>query len=479
MSTETQAATTRRVLVNVLTRWYVVALATLLGAAVAFAASALTSPVYHSSSTLFFALQSGNSGSDINQGSTYTQNQMLSFARLGLSSIVLGDVIDDLDLDMTEAELRHDIDITIPQNTVVLDVRVGSLDKEQAADIANGVAERLAVVVSEIAPTDALGKPTVVAEVIEPAAPAVFQTSPNKQRDTLVGGLAGALLSIVTIALVTVLDTRIRSEGTLATVTNRPLLGAISSYLSKGDTRPVSLRSPNSVQAEQFRRIRSSLRFASASHDFTCVAVTSSISGEGKSTVSTNLALTLAETGARVLLVDADLRRPTIATLLGLEPTVGLTTILVDKVAVDDVVHRWGRTSLDVLAAGEVPPNPAELLASTRMKDLLAALSEKYDFIIVDTAPVLSVADATVIAQQADATILVVDARSVRRAQVSQSIKSLELAGAYVSGVVLNRVPAPKHQDPYFTDDTQVPAEKTTRRDIAASSRRTRLSSRL
>ncbi|MET4637641.1 polysaccharide biosynthesis tyrosine autokinase [Mycetocola sp. 2940] len=477
MTAETQAATTRRVVVSVLKRWYIVALAGLLGAVLAFTASALTAPVYHSSSTLFFALQSGNSGSDINQGSTYTQNQMLSFARLGMSSIVLGDVIEQLNLDMSEAELRHSMDITIPQNTVVLDVRVGSTDKEQAADIANGVAQRLAIVVSEIAPADVQGNPTVVAEVIEPAAPAEFQTTPNKQRDTLVGALAGALLAILTIALVTVLDTRVRSETTLATVTNRPLLGAISTYVAKSDTRPISLRSPNSVQAEQFRRIRSSLRFASASHDFTCVAVTSSISGEGKSTVSTNLAVTLAETGARVLLIDADLRRPTIATLLGLEPTVGLTTILVDKVAAGDVVHRWGRTSLDVLAAGEVPPNPAELLASTRMKDLLATLSERYDFIIVDTAPVLSVADATVIAQQADATILVVDASAVRRAQVSQSINALELAGAYVSGVVLNRIPAPKHQDPYFTEDDEVPSPKTTRRDTPAS-RRTRLPTR-
>ncbi|MET0933762.1 MAG: polysaccharide biosynthesis tyrosine autokinase [Mycetocola sp.] len=470
MSTDTALASPRRIIAGLLRRWYVIVLAALVGAAAAFGAASLATPIYHSTSTLYFALRSGSTGSDINQGSTYTQNQMLSFARLGTSSIVLGQVIENLDLPMTEADLRRALVISIPQNTVVLDVRVGSSGKELSADIANAVAKRLATVVRDVAPIDAQGNRTVEAKVIEPAVPALFQTTPDKRRDTLVGGLAGALIAAIALALTTILDTRVRSESALGDVTDRPLLGTLSLFPTKGDKRPIVVRAPNSAQAEEFRRIRSSLRFASASHDIRSVAVTSSIPGEGKSTVSTNLALTLAETGARVVIVDADLRRPSVADVLSVEPYVGLTNVLVDKISVEEVVHQWGRTTLDVLAAGEVPPNPAELLASTRMKDLIASLSRLYDFVIVDTAPVLSVADATVIAQQVDATIMVVDSRSVRRAQLMQSVAALERAGAHVAGVVLNRVPATQRQDPYVQDHSEERGEPSNRRTVAEPS---------
>lgn len=459
VSTDTQATNARKIIAGLVKRWYIVALAAILGAGAAFSVASLTTPIYHSTSTLYFALQSGNSGSDINQGSTYTQNQMLSFARLGSSSIVLGQVIDDLDLTITEAELRRVLTITIPQNTVVLDVRVGSTSRELAADIANGVANQLAVAVSGVAPIDAQGTRTVEAKVIQPAVPALFQSSPDKRGDTVIGGIGGALLAVIALALYIVLDTRVRSESVLEDLTDRPLLGTLSMFPSKGDNRPIVVRAPNSAQAEEFRRIRSSLRFASASHEITSVAVTSSIPGEGKSTVSINLALTLAETGARVLIIDADLRRPTVAEVLAVEPHVGLTNVLVDRISVDEVAHRWGRNQLDVLPAGEVPPNPAELLASTRMKELIASLSKQYDHVIVDTAPVLSVADATVLAQQVDATIMVVDSRSLRRAQLAQSIAALDRAGARVAGIVLNRVPASQRRDPYVQDhrDSEVP----------------------
>jgi capsular exopolysaccharide synthesis family protein len=439
-----------KVLATLRRRWYVVVSAGILGAVVAFALSSATTPIYQSTSSLYFALRSGASGSDINQGSTYTQNQMLSFARLATSSTVLGVVIHDLNLDMSETELRQALVVTIPQNTVVLDVQAASPNSRRAADVANGVAEQLAVVVSEIAPTDTEGKPTVVARVIEPAVPAVFQSTPDKKLDTVLGGVLGALLAFLALTLATVFDTRIRSEGALKHVTDRPLLGALSNLQQKLDARPIIIRSPNSPEAEQYRKVRSGLRFAAASHDIKSIAVTSSIPGEGKSTISTNLALTVAETGVRVLLIDADLRRPRIAEYLGVDNAVGLTTVLVNGVTFDDAVHRWGHTSLDVLAAGEIPPNPAELLASAHMKEFIASVSLRYDLIIIDTAPVLSVADATVIAQQADAAVMVADARSVRRTQLSQSFTTLERAGVHIAGVVLNRVRAESRQDLYF-----------------------------
>lgn len=450
MNSTTSAENTARVIAALGRRWLVVVIVAVLGAAAAFAISSQATPIYQSSSSLYFALRTGTSGSDINQGSTYTQNQMLSFAQLAGSSLVLEKVIDDLELEASEMQLRRMLTITIPQNTVVLDVGVGSSDKLLAAQIANSVAESLIAVVSEISPADTEGAPTVIVKIIEPAIPAVFQSSPDKKKDTVLGGILGALLAALGVTGVTLLDNRVRSESAVANVTERPFLGAISSLPRSADSRPIMIRSPNGAEAEQYRKVRSSLRFASASHAITSLAVTSSIPGEGKSTIATNLALAIAETGAHVLLIDADLRRPRVAEYLQVENAVGLTSVLVDGVHLADAVHSLGTSRLDVLAAGEIPPNPAELLASVRMQELLTAASQYYDFIVIDTAPILSVADAAVLAQRVDSTLMVVDAKSVTRKQLAQSLDTLESAGTHIAGIVLNRGRTSKYVDPYF-----------------------------
>jgi capsular exopolysaccharide synthesis family protein len=170
------------------------------------------------------------------------------------------------------------------------------------------------------------------------------------------------------------------------------------------------------------------------------LAVTSSLPAEGKSTVSGNLAVALAETGARVLLVDADLRRPAIAELLGVEGGVGLTTVLAGAARVEDVVQDWGGKQLQVLASGPVPPNPAELLGSPAMRGLLEDLRGRYDHVVIDTAPLLPVADAAVLSRLVDGTLLVAQAGRVRRAELTRALGNLDQVSARVLGIVLNRV---------------------------------------
>jgi polysaccharide biosynthesis transport protein len=201
---------------------------------------------------------------------------------------------------------------------------------------------------------------------------------------------------------------------------------------------------PGSPQAEQFRQLRTNLEFLRVADEqagaASVVAVTSATAAEGKSTVASNLATALAETGARVLLVDADLRRPSVADVLGLEGGVGLTTVLAGQADVDDVVQEWGSAGLRVLPSGAVPPNPAELLGSPAMRRLIAELRARYDHVVVDTTPVLPVADASVLSRLVDGLVVVANARRVRRRQLIQGLGDLAQVSARVLGVVLNQV---------------------------------------
>ncbi len=454
MTGMTSQMTPARILGLIVARWWVLVLAALLGGGAAFAYSNLQPALYQSSASTYFSMRSASSGSDINQGSTYTQNQMLSFAQLSMSSLVLDRVREELDIDMSDAKIAQMTTVTIPQNTVILEVRAASTDRQFAADMANSVAKNLATTVVEVAPKDDAGKATIDARVIDPATAAQQQFSPNKQRDALLGAFGGGLLAALVIALWGLLDTRVRGESTIRRFTDLPVIGAIPQRKEKG-RRPVVVTHPNGPSAEAYRGVRSSLRFSAVGRQMTAIGVTSSIPGEGKTTTAVNIALTYAEAGMRVLLVDADFRRPMVAEALGLDNGVGLTTMLVEPVDFDSAKLSWGDSRLLVLPAGEVPPNPAELLASSRMAEVLTELREQVDVMIVDTAPLLSVADATVIAPLLDTMIVVADVSQVRSAQLDRALKALAGVRAQVSGIILSRVKHGRHDSYHYYGEVQ------------------------
>ncbi|RXZ71952.1 polysaccharide biosynthesis tyrosine autokinase [Agromyces albus] len=442
MSTTTNTMSIARAIAVIRKRWYLVLAAAILGGVGAFAVSNTVTPTYHSTASLYFSLRTGSSGSDINQGSAYTQAQMLSFARLATSSVVLDPVSEQFDGELTEPQLRRLMSVTIPQSTVILDVRVGSTDRRLAALVANRVADSLITAVDEVAPADADGNSTVSATVIEPAEPAIFQTFPNKQQDALLGAIAGFILACAALVFGSFLDTRVRSESALKSLTGVPILASIERFPKSSDPRPVALRQPDGRAAASVRRLRSALRFASASHETRSIVVTSSVHFEGKSSVAANLAVVVAETGARVLLIDANLRTPRVAEMFSRDGSVGLTTVLVDSVPFRSIVQPWAGSTLDILPSGEVPPNPVELLESARMSDLIREVVAEYDLVVIDTAPVLAGADALVMARQVDSTVVIVDYKRVRRAQLTTTLEALERSDAHISGLIPNGVKA-------------------------------------
>ena len=206
---------------------------------------------------------------------------------------------------------------------------------------------------------------------------------------------------------------------------------------------------PKAVGSEAFRTLRTNLRFISPDHQVKTILITSVGPGDGKSTISANLAVALAQSGQRVALVGCDLRKPVLHKIFGLSNTMGLTTLLTGNATLDEVVRPSKQVqNLDLILGGPVPPNPSELLQSRAMATIIGTLREEYDAVIFDGAPVIAVTDAAIIANQVDGTVLVIRSKQVPRDVALHAKDLLEQANARLLGVVLNGV-LPQEQKNY------------------------------
>ncbi|MGX7393436.1 CpsD/CapB family tyrosine-protein kinase [Carnobacterium mobile] len=203
----------------------------------------------------------------------------------------------------------------------------------------------------------------------------------------------------------------------------------------------ITLTRPSSVIAEQFRTIRTNIQFSMVDNDLQTMIVTSAGPGAGKSTISANLAVTFAMQGKRVLLVDADMRKPTVHKTFRLTNSDGLTTLLTERnISIGDIAHRTPTEGLFVITSGIIPPNPSELLASKRMDQLMKEFEELFDLIIFDMPPVIAVTDAQIMASKVDGTIFVINKGGADKEMVLKSKEFLEMVDANIIGAIFNRV---------------------------------------
>ena len=282
---------------------------------------------------------------------------------------------------------------------------------------------------------------TVVARVVDPA---IVNDIPIKPRKLLIVNLAfvlSLLLGIAIAFLMEYLDNSVRSAEDAERKLGLPLLAAVPMVeLANGISAGLLYRdAPKSLFAEAIKTIRTGIVLSGIDHPKKTLVVTSSVPGEGKSTVAINLALAHAQT-KRVLLIDADMRRPSIAKVLGLNNThPGLSMLVLGMEKLENCVYKIEGSTLDVLTAGSIPPNPLELLLSEKFKALLAELGEKYDTIIIDSPPVQLVSDAVVLASMATGVIFVLKADATPFQLARRAIFTLQRGGAVMFGVVLNK----------------------------------------
>ncbi|WP_432561946.1 tyrosine-protein kinase domain-containing protein [Kineococcus sp. SYSU DK003] len=420
--------------------WILVVLSVLLGVGGGVGAYAVTPPVYRADSLLFVSMYDTGNATALMQGSMFTQQRVQSYTGVLTSPKVLDPVIDELGLNTTARALAGHVNSSAPVGTVLIEVTVDESSPQLAADVANAIAKHFGRAVSELeqATPDTLSPVRI--SVLRPAVVRSEPIAPDLLRMLALGVLGGAVLGTGLAVLREVLDTTVK---TLTTITDQgaPALGAVPS--GEGGQRPeLVLEGSRSPQAEALRQIRTNLQFADVDHPPQVVVVTSALPGEGKSTTAVNLALTAATAGVRTILVEADLRLPKVSQYLGVEDSAGLTTVLAGRADLDDVLQPYGDTGLSVLACGPIPLNPAALLGSRHMSDLLARLRERADLVVIDSPPLLPVADAAALARQADGAIVVVKHAKTTREHLTRGLDRLRAVDARVLGGVLTMVPS-------------------------------------
>lgn len=207
---------------------------------------------------------------------------------------------------------------------------------------------------------------------------------------------------------------------------------------------------PKAVVSEAFRTLRTNLQFASLNEELRIISVTSTGPAEGKSVVCANLAVSIAQTGTKVILIDCDLRKPAIHKIFGLENHVGLTSVLTGQKDLESALRPTQSENLRLLTAGPIPPNPAELLQSKAMQATLAQVKEHADKILIDAPPVLPVADAMILASYVDGVIFVIGVKQVSKDMVRRAKEQLDGANARILGVVLNKIKYDRGREHYY-----------------------------
>jgi capsular exopolysaccharide synthesis family protein len=264
--------------------------------------------------------------------------------------------------------------------------------------------------------------------------------TPNTRRDWMIAALVGLIFAVGLVVVVEHLDDTIKTPDDVSRRLHLPLLGLVPAV--RGDRPPLlSAEVPHDF-GEAFRSLRTALVFTSGSSSSRVIGVTSTQPLEGKTTSAVNLALALAVGGARVLLIDADMRRPSVHKSLGMANSVGLSNVLVWRARIREAIQRTHHPNLFALTGGQPPPNPSELLASDRMRGLLTSLeSGPFDWIVIDSPPVLAVTDSVILAPLMSGMVFAVGAEMTRAAHAERAVEMLRAAGnANVVGVVLNRV---------------------------------------
>lgn len=454
-------------------RWLSIVLITVLATAAAVAATLTATPTYTARSQVYVSVRTGGSTADLLQGSNFAARQVKSYTDIVTTPRVLLPVIDHLDLATTPDELATSVSASSPLDTSLINIQVTDADPQAASDISNAIADSLARQVAELEEPEDGPSPVQISTVRTASAP-TEPSAPNGRLNVALGLLLGLALGFGLAVLREVLDTRVRTADDVRALTDASVMTTIAHDDDAVQHPLIVHTNPHSARAEAFRRLRTNLQFLDVADRLETIVVTSSLPGEGKSTVAINLAITLADAGSRVALVDADLRRPSVAEYMGLEGGVGLTTVLIGQATIDDVIQPWGSGAVHVLPAGQVPPNPSEMIGSRAMAWVLGELTKTYDVVIIDTPPLLPVTDAAILARIAGGALLVSGANRLHRNELSEALGSLEAVGARVLGVVVNHL-ARKQSESYAyygPDATQPVARRRSTRPQSAAARR-------
>jgi capsular exopolysaccharide synthesis family protein len=438
--------TLRAYLQVLLKRWRIVVACTVLVLGAAATLTYLTPPTYAANATAFVSISSaGTADASIYQSSQFAMQRVKSYTEAVKSPSVLQPVIDKLDLPMTVRDLRSVVSAENPVDTVLIKVTATDRSAQRAQAIVNAVSDQLGVVIERLETPRDGGQPPVKVTTTVPSLAPQSPISPRVPLNMALGLLAGLALGVIVAVIREQQDTTIKGDE-LEDLTGRQALALIGLNPQAG-THPLITMEGHGRGVEEFRSLRTTLQFVDVDQPPRAIVITSALAAEGKTTTACNLAIALAQSSLRVCLVEADMRRPAAATLMGIDGSIGLSNVVAGQIDLADALMPWHRGLLTILPAGTPPPDPTRRLGSKNMAAVLATLRADFDFVIIDAPPILPVSDAAVLARNTDGAVLVARYGKTRREQLTHAIADLEAVKARLIGIALTMVPARGQRD--------------------------------
>lgn len=413
----------------------------LLGLAAAGLLSWSAERTYTSSTQLFVGAVGSTDSAGAYEGNLFSQERVASYPQIITSPDLAKLVVDDLNLPLSATELAAKVTASAVPQTVVLDVQVTDTSPQRAQAIAASVGRQFTKLVTGLETPAGATSSTVDVRTIrtpdfnpEPVSPDVFG---NLWRGAAIGLVLGTGLALLRART----DRTVRDDEDVEEAAGAHVVGRVPEQRRGTRSRLPAHVVGQSPVAEAYRALRVNLRHLGGGPAPRVVVVAGAVAGVGASTVAVRLAASLATSGMRVLLIDADLRRPRVTRYMNLPDGPGLTDVLTGSAELKDVVQAWPGGRLAVLAAGPLPADPEALLGSTRMRSLLDVLRDQYDQVVVDAPPLLAVVDGAVLSSFADSCLLVAHVGRTTGQQLAEAAATVTRVHVPSLGVVLNRVP--------------------------------------
>ncbi|MCO7221264.1 polysaccharide biosynthesis tyrosine autokinase [Klenkia sp. PcliD-1-E] len=414
----------------------IIVLAAVLGNSAAAGITYLLGPSYSSTLQFFVKTTGSATTSDAFQGAQYAEQRVASYTELLTGAELAQRVVDEVDVAITPERVQSDIDATTVTGTVLIDVTITDGSADVVAQIAAAVADQFPQQIAELETTEDDPATVMVSTTDDPSPPVAADVL---LRNTGFGLVMGLLIGVVIAVTRALLDRSVRDKDQVEALVGAPVTGTVfrdgGLERDRGRGRPTSSRT-----TESYRQLAASLQYLDVDNPPKVMLVVSSVPAEGKTTTVVELARALAESGARVVVVEADLRRPRVVEHLDLVGGPGLTNVLAGKVGIADVTQ-VAEPGMDVIGSGPTPPHPGRLLGSEQMVAFLAHLRDHYDFVLVDAAPLLPVADSRRLAALVDGVLLTVRFGRTTADQLTEASTALSSVGARILGVVLTMVP--------------------------------------
>lgn len=442
----------REILIILLKRWYLIAICFILATGSSFAITKFyLKPIYKAQTTLFLGKESEKVAS-LSIADIQVNNQLVSDYRELLKSNLVAESIEKK-LGVKASKIKSSVNVQTVKDSRIFSISYEDTDPKLASDVVN----ELALVIKQLA-SDVIQVKNV--KVIDTAKVPQNPVGPSTKKNVGVAGIAGLALGAAMIILLEMLDNTFKKPEEVERKLNLNVIGAVPKFegAKRGQNKKkdqkqleqdylknlITKNDPKAPASEAFRELRTNLHYKSVDNELRTVVVTSPSLGDGKTVTAVNMAVTLAKSGKKVLIVDADLRKPKVHLYLGLDNQKGLTNLIKGDVNDKDikslVVSPDGMQNLSVVPSGPIPPNPAEILSSSKMQKLLESLKEGYDIVIIDTPPVGQVTDAAILAGIVDGTILVLASSQTRIEMAKRAKKALESVKSNVIGTVLTKL---------------------------------------